>query len=134
MNIDISTSVHSYATKIEFRALKSEYIYHMTCYLYLCKYATNNNKFTIRIIMSKSQSVTQKLTTEQIEKIAEEMENKSAYDILKWAIDNYGLRIGLASSFGAEDVVIIDMMTKVDKIKTKIFTLDTGRLNQETYD
>jgi phosphoadenosine phosphosulfate reductase len=84
--------------------------------------------------MSKSQSIAQKLTTEQIEKIAEEMENKSAYDILKWAIDNYGLRIGLASSFGAEDVVIIDMMTKVDKIKTKIFTLDTGRLNQETYD
>jgi phosphoadenosine phosphosulfate reductase len=84
--------------------------------------------------MSKSRSITPKLTTEQIEKIAEDMENKSAYDILKWAIDNYGLRIGLASSFGAEDVVIIDMMTKVDKVKTKIFTLDTGRLNQETYD
>ena len=84
--------------------------------------------------MSKPQSLTPKLTSEQIEKIAAEMENKSAYDILKWVIDNYGLRIGLASSFGAEDVVIIDMMTKVDKIKTKIFTLDTGRLNQETYD
>jgi phosphoadenosine phosphosulfate reductase len=84
--------------------------------------------------MSKTHSVMPKLTAEHISKIAEEMESKPAYDILKWTIDNYGLRIGLASSFGAEDVVIIDMMTKVDKTKTKIFTLDTGRLNQETYD
>lgn len=84
--------------------------------------------------MSKTHSVMPKLTAEHIRKIAEEMESKPAYDILKWTIDNYGLRVGLASSFGAEDVVIIDMMTKVDKTKTKIFTLDTGRLNQETYD
>ena len=61
------------------------------------------------------------------------MENKSARDILKWAIDTFGSKIGLASSFGAEDVVLIDMMTKINKVKTKIFTLDTGRLNQETY-
>src|SRR6185437_882814 len=52
----------------------------------------------------------------------------------KWAIDTYGTSIGLASSFGAEDVVLIDLMSKIDSKKAKIFTLDTGRLNQETYD
>ncbi len=26
------------------------------------------------------------------------------------------------------------MMTRIDKEKTRVFTLDTGRLNQETYD
>jgi phosphoadenosine phosphosulfate reductase len=75
-----------------------------------------------------------KLTALQIEKIADEMETKSAQEILKWALDTFGSRIGLASSFGAEDVVVIDMMVKINKDKTKVFTLDTGRLNQETYD
>ena len=39
----------------------------------------------------------------------------------------------MASSFGAEDVVVIDMMMKINP-NARIFTLDTGRLNQETYD
>ena len=39
----------------------------------------------------------------------------------------------MASSFGAEDVVLIDMMVKIDP-RSRIFTLDTGRLPQETYD
>jgi phosphoadenosine phosphosulfate reductase len=68
-----------------------------------------------------------------IENIAKEMEGKSAQEILKWALDNYHPRIAFASSFGAEDVVIIDMLTNIRKDVT-MFTLDTGRLNQETYD
>ena len=84
--------------------------------------------------MSERQKITSKPTLVQLQKISDEMENMSAYDILKWAIDTYGLSIGLASSFGAEDVVIIDLMTNINKIKTRVFTLDTGRLNQETYD
>jgi phosphoadenosine phosphosulfate reductase len=62
------------------------------------------------------------------------MGDKSAEEILRWAIETYGEKIGLASSFGAEDVAIIDMMAKIDAQNTKVFTLDTGRLNQETYD
>lgn len=69
-----------------------------------------------------------------IDKIAEQMESKSAQEVLRWAIESYGSRIGLASSFGAEDVVVIDMMVKISKDNTKVFTLETGRLNQETYD
>jgi phosphoadenosine phosphosulfate reductase len=80
------------------------------------------------------QKSTAKPTSIQLQEISEKMENMSAFDILKWAIDTYGLRIGLASSFGAEDVVIIDLMTNINKIKTRVFTLDTGRLNRETYD
>ena len=76
----------------------------------------------------------QKLTPVQLEKLADEFESKSAQEVLKWALDTFGTRIALASSFGAEDVVVIDMMVKVDKNRTKVFTLETGRLNQETYD
>lgn len=75
-----------------------------------------------------------KPTELQIKKIAEEMEDKSAMEVLKWAINTYAPKIALASSFGAEDVILIDMMVKINKEKAKIFTLDTGRLNQETYD
>lgn len=75
-----------------------------------------------------------KLMPVQLEKLADEFETKSAQDILKWAIDTFGTKIGLASSFGAEDVVIIDIMAGIDKSKTKVLTLETGRLNQETYD
>jgi phosphoadenosine phosphosulfate reductase len=76
----------------------------------------------------------QKLTPVQLEKLADEFETKSAQEVLKWALDTFGTRIALASSFGAEDVAVIDMMVKVDKNRTRVFTLETGRLNQETYD
>lgn len=58
---------------------------------------------------------------------------KSAEDVLKWTLDNLHPNVALASSFGAEDVVLIDMLTKINP-ESRIFTLDTGRLNQETYD
>ena len=68
-----------------------------------------------------------------IAKLAEEFEKKSPQEVLTWALKSYGNKVALASSFGAEDVVLIDMMVKIDK-NARIFTLDTGRLNPETYD
>jgi phosphoadenosine phosphosulfate reductase len=70
----------------------------------------------------------------EINNIAEELESNSAPEILNWAFKKYGDRMVLASSFGAEDVVLIDMMCKINRNLTRVFTLDTGRLNQETYD
>lgn len=61
------------------------------------------------------------------------LETKSAEEILKWASDTFGQKVAVASSFGAEDVVLIDLWIKVNP-KGRIFTLDTGRLPQETYD
>lgn len=87
-----------------------------------------------KIIMFQTEEGVFKLTSMRLQESADDIEHMSAYDLLKWAINTYGLKIGLASSFGAEDVVIIDMMLKINKAKARIFTLDTGRLNQETYD
>lgn len=64
---------------------------------------------------------------------AQEFESKSPEEVLKWAFQTFHPRIALASSFGAEDVVLIDMMVKINP-EARIFTLDTGRLNQETYE
>ncbi|MCM8784927.1 MAG: phosphoadenylyl-sulfate reductase [Candidatus Omnitrophica bacterium] len=63
----------------------------------------------------------------------EDFENKTAEEILKFALEKYQNRVALASSFGAEDVVLIDMILKINP-NARIFTLDTGRLPQETYD
>ena len=52
--------------------------------------------------------------------------------LLRWTIDTFSPRLGLASSFGAEDVVLIDMLSRLEPL-TRIFTLDTGRLPAETY-
>ena len=57
----------------------------------------------------------------------------SPQDVLKWTLENLHPKVAKASSFGAEDSVIIDMMTKINP-ESRFFTLDTGRLNQETYD
>jgi phosphoadenosine phosphosulfate reductase len=64
--------------------------------------------------------------------ILKEAENKSAEQILTWALEKYSDKSSMASSFGAEDVVLIDMLSKISD-SPQIFTLDTGRLPQETY-
>jgi len=58
---------------------------------------------------------------------------KTPQDALQWAFDNLHPSVAKASSFGAEDSVIIDMMVKINP-KSRFFTLDTGRLDEETYD
>ena len=65
-------------------------------------------------------------------KTQENFETRTAEEILQWAIATYGQRAGLASSFGMEDMVLIDMLAKLGGGLT-LFTLDTGRLHEETY-
>jgi len=73
------------------------------------------------------------ISQEMLQKKAEELESGNAEEILKWALTEYGDKVALACSFGAEDMVLIDMMVKIDP-QAHIFTLDTGRLPQETYE
>lgn len=59
-------------------------------------------------------------------------EKESVETILYHFLQIYKGRIALASSYGAEDQVLTDMIVKIDPT-TKIFSLDTGRLPEETY-
>jgi phosphoadenylyl-sulfate reductase (thioredoxin) len=63
-----------------------------------------------------------------------DFEQTSAETVLRWALDKFSPRIALACSFQAEESVLIDMMHRLRGSDFRIFTLDTGRLNQETYD
>ncbi|MFH0866438.1 MAG: phosphoadenylyl-sulfate reductase [Bacteroidota bacterium] len=54
-------------------------------------------------------------------------------EVLKYFLDGYKGCIAFASSMGAEDQVLTNMIAKIDP-HIKIFTLDTGRLFPETYE
>lgn len=57
----------------------------------------------------------------------------TAKDALQWASDTLHPKVGMASSFGAEDSVVMDMMMSINS-DFRFFTLDTGRLPQATHD
>ncbi|MCF8367878.1 MAG: phosphoadenylyl-sulfate reductase [Bacteroidales bacterium] len=69
----------------------------------------------------------------QIKALNEQFEGSATEDLLDYFLKNYRGKIAFASSLGAEDQVITHMITSIDS-RTKIFTLDTGRLFPETYD
>ena len=55
-------------------------------------------------------------------------------EALRFSLKRFGpQRIALASGFGAEGQVLTDMLVRINPA-ARIFTLDTGRLFQETYD
>jgi phosphoadenosine phosphosulfate reductase len=67
-------------------------------------------------------------------KSSKDFEDLTTVDIVTWALERFTPRIGLACSFQAEESVLIDLMHRVRGADFRLFTLDTGRLNQETYD
>lgn len=57
----------------------------------------------------------------------------SAQDLLAWAIQRFGERFGIVTSFQAEGMVVLDMAVRLSP-GVRVITLDTGRLPGETYD
>jgi phosphoadenosine phosphosulfate reductase len=66
--------------------------------------------------------------------ITSDVEKLPAERILQWALEKFSPKVALACSFQAEGSVLIDMTHRLVGSDFRIFTLDTGRLNQETYD
>lgn len=62
----------------------------------------------------------------------EQLRDLPAQQVLKWAVAAFGQRVALACSFGAEDVVLVDMLAQVTA-RPRVFAIDTGRLHEETY-
>ncbi|MGZ7445822.1 phosphoadenylyl-sulfate reductase [Paenibacillus sp. TH7-28] len=63
---------------------------------------------------------------------AEEFETSTPQEIIAWAVEAFP-NITFACSFGAEDVVIVDMLQKISP-STDIFYLDTDFHFKETYE
>ena len=69
----------------------------------------------------------------QLEIPADRLETATAQEVLEWALPRFGDRIAIASSFGVEDVTLIDIAAQI-RSTVRVFCLDTGRLHQQTYD
>jgi phosphoadenosine phosphosulfate reductase len=65
--------------------------------------------------------------------LAVEYDDQPPETVLAWALERYGSRIALCTSFQAEGMVLLDMAWRIDP-KVRVFTIDTGRMHQETYD
>jgi phosphoadenosine phosphosulfate reductase len=70
---------------------------------------------------------------DRIEELNKKATDLKAEEIIKLAFDEFSEKVNFASSLGEEDQVITDMIAKVAP-QIEVFTLDTGRLFQETYE
>ena len=73
------------------------------------------------------------LSANEVTQLAAQFETKSAQDVLRWALGRFGSQVALSNSLQTEDMVVLDIAARIDP-KVRVFTLDTGRLHQETYD
>jgi phosphoadenylyl-sulfate reductase (thioredoxin) len=66
--------------------------------------------------------------------LSDEFDHLPAAEVLSWAISTYGNEFGIATSFQKEGMVIVDLAVRAAGLaRCRVFTLDTGRLPEETY-
>jgi phosphoadenosine phosphosulfate reductase len=70
---------------------------------------------------------------ENYKKLFADIDPKNAQEILKRSIDHFGERLTMATSFQLGGLVLFDMVHKLGR-QIRIFSLDTGRLPEETYE
>jgi phosphoadenosine phosphosulfate reductase len=70
---------------------------------------------------------------EQLQEIIEQTRDLDAQALLAYIVSRLGGRVALASALGIESQVLTDMLRQITP-QPAVFTLDTGRLHQETYD
>ena len=73
------------------------------------------------------------LLQQEVESWAEKLEVQTAEAVLAWALERFHPRIALSNSLQTEDMVVLDIAWRIQP-QVRVFTLDTGRLHQETYD
>ena len=73
------------------------------------------------------------VSSQEVQNWSEKFEGQSAEALLAWALERFHPRIALSNSLQIEDMVVLDIAWRVQP-RVRVFTLDTGRLHQETYD
>ncbi len=69
----------------------------------------------------------------KIEAVQAAAERWSAEEMVRWGLAEFHPHAAIASSFGAEDVALIDIAARV-RPDIRVFTLDTDFLFAETYE
>jgi phosphoadenosine phosphosulfate reductase len=74
-----------------------------------------------------------RLDPAEVQAAAERLAAAPAEDVLAWALDTFGKRCAIVTSFQVEGMVLLDLARQLDP-GVRVVTIDTGRLPQETYD
>ena len=69
----------------------------------------------------------------ELKNIRDDIKDLNTEELIEYILNQFADKVALASSLGAEDQVLTHIMLKLNP-EANIFTLDTGRLNPETYD
>lgn len=77
--------------------------------------------------------VTERINAADLDLISSELELESAEDVLRWAMQEFGPDVALATGFGVEGCVLIRMLSEIDR-NARMFYLDTDLLFPETYE
>jgi phosphoadenosine phosphosulfate reductase len=72
------------------------------------------------------------VSDEELAAVSDEFESEPPQAVLRWAFAEFGADVALATGFGAEGCVLIDMVARITK-GARIFYLDTDLLFPETY-
>lgn len=73
------------------------------------------------------------VTGKELSVVSEEFETQSPEAVLRWAFEEFASDVALATGFGAEGCILIDMVARITK-GARIFYLDTDLLFPETYE
>jgi len=66
-------------------------------------------------------------------RLAADLDGAEPQEILEWALDRWGANLGICTSFQAEGMALLDMAWRI-RPDVRVFTLDTGRMHEETYE
>jgi phosphoadenosine phosphosulfate reductase len=84
-------------------------------------------------VISKMVTTDFDISDEELLAVSDSFETKSPEAALRWTIEQFGREVALATGFGAEGCILIDMVSRIDR-NVRIFYLDTDLLFPETYD
>src|SRR6476469_5494800 len=65
--------------------------------------------------------------------LAVEYDDQEPQDVIRWALEFFGSRVAICTSFQVDGMAILDMAWRINP-QVRVFTVDTGRLPAETYD
>ena len=69
----------------------------------------------------------------EVGELAVTFDDQPAEELVAWALEKFGDRVAVCSSLQAESIVLLDMAWRINP-KISVFTVDTGRMPQETYE
>jgi phosphoadenosine phosphosulfate reductase len=69
----------------------------------------------------------------RVDELNRQFENAGPREVLQWGLETFAEKIAICSAFGPEGMVLLQMLSLIGR-PFRLFTLDTGRLHQETYE